>query len=206
MEGTQFVSLRSTHKRTLRGVMKTTGSLSNKSLNGSGSRKALNEKELKYESPDEQNNREEIYKAANQGSAFITFLNISSKESSARNAKNDINNPSISYYKSSLSKTQEKHNLLSYDYVNCDKIFQEYHKEKKKVPMPVKDYHIDQNKIIHDTNEYNRKHVIKDHTLNYVRDSYKIRQLYEKDRFVNDIKTDLFGMKFSGKIKLFNNL
>ena len=60
-------------------------------------------------------------------------------------------------------------------------------------------------RIIHDSNFYNKNFFKKDPMINYDRNSYKIKQLYNNDIFINKIKEDVSSLKFSNNLRANND-
>ena len=79
-------------------------------------------------------------------------------------------------------------------------------KAKKPFLFPKNYFIIKQYRINHDTNAFNLKHVITDYTKEYERNSYKIKKIVEKDKFINKIKNDLLKLKFNNRIKPYDDL
>lgn len=157
---------------------------------------------IPFESSTNTSNRKEIDLTLSHKNPFITFVNDSKLES-INNVHNNINNSitsnSFPKNKKSLTNSYEK-------FIKDEKFFYLHGKKHKKFVLPQKKYKLNEYTFVHDINDYNRKYVIKDHTVNYAHDAYRVRQLYEKDNFVNMIKNDLFSLKFSNRLKAFSNL
>lgn len=157
---------------------------------------------IPFEASTNTSNRKEIDLTLSHKNPFITFVNDSKLES-LNNVHNNINNSitsnTIPKNSKSLTGSYEK-------YIKDEKFFYLNGKKQKKFVLPQKKYILKEYTFVHDINDYNRKYVIKDHTVNYAHDAYKVRQLYEKDNFVNIIKNDLFSLKFSNRLKAFSNL
>ena len=79
-------------------------------------------------------------------------------------------------------------------------------KPKKKVTFPKKYYIIKQYRINHDINLFNIKHIVADYTKEYERNPSRIREIYQNDKFINEIKLDILKLKFNHKIKPFDDL
>ena len=78
--------------------------------------------------------------------------------------------------------------------------------EQRRFAFPQRQHKLKSFTFCHDINKYNRNYVIKDHTVNYAHDAYKIKKLYTDDNFVNKIKNDLFTLRYSNQLKAFNDL
>ena len=56
------------------------------------------------------------------------------------------------------------------------------------------------------TNIFNLKHIFTDYTKEYEKNSYRIKQMVQKDKFVNFIKSDILKLKFHNRIKPYDEL
>ena len=90
--------------------------------------------------------------------------------------------------------------------VKDDDFFTLQEKNIKRFEFPQRQHKLKSFTFCHDINKYNRNYVIKDHTVNYVHDAYKVKELYQDDNFVNRIKNDLFSFRYSNQLKAFNDL
>ena len=79
-------------------------------------------------------------------------------------------------------------------------------KNNKRFLFPKENIAIKNSRINHDINFFNCKHIYTDHTKEYEKNSYKIKDVVNQDIFVNKIKKDLLRMKYGNRIKLFDNL
>ena len=77
---------------------------------------------------------------------------------------------------------------------------------KKKFNFPKNYFIIKQYTVNHDTNIFNLKHIFTDYTKDYDKNSYRIKKLVQKDKFVNFIKSDILKLKFHNRIKPFDEL
>ena len=79
-------------------------------------------------------------------------------------------------------------------------------KNNKRFLFPKENIAIKNTRINHDINFFNCRHIITDHTKEYEKNSYKIKNVINQDIFVNKIKKDLLRMRYGNRIKLFDNL
>ena len=79
-------------------------------------------------------------------------------------------------------------------------------KNNKRFLFPKENISIKNTRIYHDINFFNCSHIITDHTKEYEKNSYKIKNVINQDIFVNKIKKDLLRMRYGNRIKLFDNL
>ena len=77
---------------------------------------------------------------------------------------------------------------------------------KKKFTFPKNYFIIKQYTVNHDTNIFNLKHMFTDYTKDYEKNSYRIKKLVQKDKFVNFIKSDILKLKFHNRIKPYDEL
>jgi len=77
---------------------------------------------------------------------------------------------------------------------------------KKKFTFPKNYFIIKQYTVNHDTNIFNLKHMFTDYTKDYEKNSYRLKQLVQKDKFVNFIKNDILKLKFHNRIKPYDEL
>ena len=79
-------------------------------------------------------------------------------------------------------------------------------KNNKRFLFPKETLSIKNSRINHDINFFNFKNIITDHTKEYEKNSYKIKNVVNQDIFINKIKKDLLRMKYGNHIKLFENI
>ena len=79
-------------------------------------------------------------------------------------------------------------------------------KNNKRFLLPKETLSIKNSRINHDINFFNFKNIITDHTKEYEKNSYKIKNVVNQDIFINKIKKDLLRMKYGNHIKLFENI
>jgi len=100
------------------------------------------------------------------------------------------------YKKIIRKKNFRKRNINSYDNNNNTDFIPFWNKTT---------YKLHGYRIIHDSNFYNKNFFKKDPMINYDRNSYKIKQLYNDDIFINKIKEDVSSLKFSNNLRANND-
>ena len=58
----------------------------------------------------------------------------------------------------------------------------------------------------HDCNFFNKEYFIKDPFDNYSRNAYKVKNIYQENDFINKIKRDVSGLKFSNQLKAYPDI
>ena len=106
--------------------------------------------------------------------------------------------------KSFYLKRKEKKNF-EFKCFNDEKCFSTS-RPKKKFTFPKNYFIIKQYTLNHDTNIFNLKHIFTDYTKDYEKNSYRIKKLVQKDKFVNFIKNDILKLKFHNRIKPYDEL
>ena len=153
-----------------------------------------------------QSNKKEIESSQYQKTAFITYVNYSYMEQK-KNISNNINNNESNANISTRTIKPSNRYILSYDsLIKDDDFFSLQVKKQRRFAFPQRQHKLKSFTFCHDINKYNRNYVIKDHTVNYAHDAYKIKKLYTDDNFVNKIKNDLFTLRYSNQLKAFNDL
>lgn len=153
-----------------------------------------------------QSNKQEIESCQYQKTAFITYVNYSYVEQK-KNISNNINNNGSNANISTRTIKPSNRYILSYDsLIKDDDFFSLQVKKQRRFAFPQRQHKLKSFTFCHDINKYNRNYVIKDHTVNYAHDAYKIKKLYTDDNFVNKIKNDLFTLRYSNQLKAFNDL
>ena len=123
-----------------------------------------------------------------------------------RNRYNLTFTPKINTISSNYSSKNSLQKGFKYNnYINDEKFFCTT-KNHKRFLFPKQNYIIKKSRINHDINFFNLRHVITDYTKQYEKNSYKIKHVVNRDKFINKIKKDLLKMKFGNQIKLFDNL
>ena len=146
----------------------------------------------------ENNNKTEISKTfpnKKSENAFLTFVPIYSKQ---KTFSNNINNKNLSTLK---TKKLTKNYLT---FINDEKYFNIKHKRNfKNKNKIIKEFvKLKSNQLTHDCNFFNRKNVIKDYNINYVHNSYHLKELITKENFENLIKNDIIKLKFNNNLKI----
>ena len=100
------------------------------------------------------------------------------------------------YKKIIRKKNFRKRNINSYDNNNNTDFIPFWNKTT---------YKLHGYRIIHDSNFYNKIFFKNDPMINYDRNSYKIKQLYNDDIFINKIKEDVSSLKFSNNLRANND-
>ena len=100
------------------------------------------------------------------------------------------------YKKIIRKKNFRKRNINSYDNNNNTDFIPFWNKTT---------YKLHGYRIIHDSNFYNKIFFKNDPMINYDRNSYKIKQLYNNDIFINKIKEDVSSLKFSNNLRANND-
>ncbi len=100
------------------------------------------------------------------------------------------------YKKIIRKKNFRKRNINSYDNNNNTDFIPFWNKTT---------YKLHGYRIIHDSNFYNKIFFKNDPLINYDRNSYKIKQLYNNDIFINKIKEDVSSLKFSNNLRANND-
>ena len=109
----------------------------------------------------------------------------------------------ISSNYSSKNKLQKGFKFTNY--ISDEKFFCTS-KNHKRFLFPKQNYIIKKSRINHDINFFNLRHVITDYTKLYEKNSYRIKHVINRDKFINKIKNDLLKLRFDNKIKLFDNI
>ena len=104
----------------------------------------------------------------------------------------------VIYKKNYRNKNIRKRNKKSFEDKNFNN--SEYKTFWNRTNYKLHDY-----RIIHDSNYYNKIFFIKDPMINYDRNSYKIKKLYNNDIFINKIKEDVSSLKFSNNLRANND-
>ena len=146
----------------------------------------------------ENNNKTEINKSISNKkneNAFLTFVPIYSKQ---KTYSNNINNKDLS----TLRTKKLTKNYLTF--INDEKFFNIKHKRNfKNKNKIIKEFvKLKSNQLTHDCNFFNRKNVIKDYNINYVHNSYHLKELITKEKFENLIKNDIIKLKFNNNLKI----
>ena len=77
---------------------------------------------------------------------------------------------------------------------------------KESMPFipPKPNYIIHNTRILHDSNYFNKHHMHEDYLDNYMRRSFKIKDIIIKNEDIDYYKDDLSRLKFNGGIRVFN--
>jgi len=144
------------------------------------------------------NNKTEINKTFSNKkneNAFLTFVPIYTKQ---KTYSNNINNNDLTKQKSNKKFTK---NYLTF--INDEKFFRTNHKNNFKLKKIKKEFvKLKSNQLTHDCNFFNRKNVFKDYNINYVHNSYHLKELITKESFENLIKDDIIKLKFNHNLKI----
>ena len=142
-------------------------------------------------------------KILNKSKVLIPKIVISYKNKLSKIDEQLIKNKTIDeeikngiYKKIIRKKNFRKRNIKSYDYKNNNDFIPFWNKTT---------YKLHGYRIIHDSNFYNKNFFKKDPMINYDRNSYKIKQLYNNDIFINKIKEDVSSLKFSNNLRANND-
>ena len=142
--------------------------------------------------------------------SFLTMIPISNSNFGRKNLP-DIQMQTIlpnnkRYYrnKSFYLRTRNKKNF-EFKCFNDEQCFSTSN-PKKKFTFPKNYFIIKEYTLNHDTNIFNLKHIFTDYTKNYEKNSYRIKKLVQKDKFVNFIKSDILKLKFHNRIKPYDEL
>jgi hypothetical protein len=143
-------------------------------------------------------------------SSFLTMIPISNSNFARKNLPeikfqtilpiNKFKYRSKSFY---LKRRTKKN--LHFKCFNDDQCFSTS-KPKKKFTFPKNYFIIKEYTVNHDTNIFNLKHIFTDYTKEYEKNSYRIKQMVQKDKFVNFIKSDILKLKFHNRIKPYDEL
>jgi len=144
-------------------------------------------------------------------SSFLTMIPISNSNFDRKNLpeiqiqtvfphNNKNNYRSKSFY---LKKRNKK--KFEFKCFNDEQCFSTS-RPKKKFTFPKNYFIIKQYTVNHDTNIFNLKHMFTDYTKDYEKNSYRIKKLVQKDKFINFIKTDILKLKFHNRIKPYDEL
>ena len=145
-------------------------------------------------------------------SSFLTMIPISNSNFGKKNLPEiqiqtilpNNNNKSKFRNKSFYSKRKKNKNF-EFKCFNDEQCFSTT-RPKKKFTFPKNYFIIKQYTVNHDTNIFNLKHMFTDYTKDYEKNSYRIKKLVQKDKFVNFIKSDILKLKFHNRIKPFDEL
>ena len=137
--------------------------------------------------------------------SFITMLpinSVSKKEKSLPAIHVYLQNNKLSRNKSIYLKQKKNFSLQSF---NDEKYFRLIKKEKK-CSFPKYKFIINQYRINHDINSFNKSHIFTDYIKQYEKNAYKLKEVVQKDKFINMIKCDLIKLKFNNRLKPFDDL
>ena len=137
--------------------------------------------------------------------SFITNLPINSvfkKEKSLPAIHVYLQNNKFSRNQSIYLRQKKNFSLQSF---NDEKYFRLIKKEKK-FSFPKYKFIINQYRINHDINSFNRSHMFIDYIKQYEKNAYKLKEVAQKDKFINMIKCDLLKLKFNNRLKPFDDL
>lgn len=137
--------------------------------------------------------------------SFITMLpinSVSKKEKSLPAIHVYLQNNKLSRNKSIYLKQKKNFSLQSF---NDEKYFRLIKKEKK-CSFPKYKFIINQYRINHDINSFNKSHIFTDYIKQYEKNAYKLKEVVQKDKFINMIKCDLLKLKFNNRLKPFDDL
>jgi len=137
--------------------------------------------------------------------SFITMLpinSVSKKEKSLPAIHVFLQNNKLSRNKSIYLKQKKNFSLQSF---NDEKYFRLIKKEKK-CSFPKYKFIINQYRINHDINSFNKSHIFTDYIKQYEKNAYKLKEVVQKDKFINMIKCDLLKLKFNNRLKPFDDL
>ena len=137
--------------------------------------------------------------------SFITMLpinSVSKKEKSLPAIHVYLQNNKLSRNKSIYLKQKKNFSLQSF---NDEKYFRLIKKEKK-CSFPKYKFIINQYRINHDINSFNKTHIFTDYIKQYEKNAYKLKEVVQKDKFINMIKCDLLKLKFNNRLKPFDDL
>ena len=137
--------------------------------------------------------------------SFITMLpinSVSKKEKSLPAIHVYLKNNKLSRNKSIYLKQKKNFSLQSF---NDEKYFRLIKKEKK-CSFPKYKFIINQYRINHDINSFNKSHIFTDYIKQYEKNAYKLKEVVQKDKFINMIKCDLLKLKFNNRLKPFDDL
>ena len=190
-------------------------------LNGLKKEEIMNIKTISYDKKphnnikltlnNESNNKNQNHNNKKLFQNYVLFrsLSINTNDEYIPRKKEYQNNPlnsNIRLLKSNYAlKNRPKAIKKLMAYINDENFFCTS-KNKKKFLFPKENAVIKNSRINHDINFFNSKHIITDHTKEYEKNSYKIKNVVNQDIFVNKIKKDLLRMKYGNHIKLFDNL
>ena len=137
--------------------------------------------------------------------SFITMLpinSVSQKEKCLPAIHVYLRNNKYSRNKSIYLKQKKNFSLQSF---NDEKYFRLIKREKK-FSFPKYKFIINQYRINHDINSFNKSHIFTDYIKQIEKNGYKLKEIVQKDKFINMIKCDLLKLKFNNKLKPFDDL
>ena len=124
-------------------------------------------------------NKQEIESSQYQKTAFITYVNYSYIEQK-KNISNNINSNESKANISTRTLKPSNRYIPSYDsLIKDDDFFTLQGKKQKRFVFPQRQHKLKSFTFCHDINKYNRNYVLKEHTVNYAHDAYKIKKLYQ---------------------------
>jgi len=144
-------------------------------------------------------------------SSFLTMIPISNSNFGRKNFP-DIQMQTILPKNNKRNFRSKSFYLKSRNKKNFEfKCFNDEHcfstsRPKKKFTFPKNYFIIKQYTVNHDTNIFNLKHMFTDYSKDYEKNSYRIKKLVQKDKFVNFIKSDILKLKFHNRIKPYDEL
>ena len=137
--------------------------------------------------------------------SFITMLPIKQtfqKDKSLPAIQVYLQNNKYNRNQSVFLKQKKNFSLQSF---NDEKYFRLFKKEKK-FSFPKYKFIINQYRINHDINLFNKNHIFTDYIKEYEKNAYKLKEVVQKDKFINMIKCDLLKLKFNNRLKPFDDL
>ena len=144
-----------------------------------------------------------------KNNTLFKSLSINTSNNQSLNKKVYPYNPpcsNIKLFKFNYSyKKRPKTSRKLIPYINDENFFCTS-KNNKRFLLPKETLSIKNSRINHDINFFNFKNIITDHTKEYEKNSYKIKNVVNQDIFINKIKKDLLRMKYGNHIKLFENI
>ena len=145
-------------------------------------------------------------------SSFLTMIPISNSNFDRKNLPElqiqtilPHNNNKGKYRNKSFHLKRRNKKNFEFKCFNDERCFRTS-RPKKKFTFPKNYFIIKEYTLNHDTNIFNLKHIFTDYTKNYEKNSYRIKKLVQKDKFVNFIKSDILKLKFHNRIKPYDEL
>lgn len=147
------------------------------------------------------------YPGIENSGSFITLVSFGNQQLRQDCSKPSQNFPKIinNFTRNKSYKIFNQNKCFSITSINDEKFYRTT-KPHKVFSFPKKYFTIRQYRPCHDSNNFNINNLFTDHTKKYQTNSYKLKQLVEKDKFINKIKKDLMSLKYNNQIKPLDNL